>query len=84
MDSLVQLSSHPFLSQNVQTIIYEPNFLERQLRQTWIKDWRKAIPSDKGISYTSRELPNAWPIYQRYLQEQEDLIAMDNACQDLR
>ncbi|KAI4230668.1 MAG: hypothetical protein LQ349_006110 [Xanthoria aureola] len=84
IDSLVQLSSHPLLSQNVRTIIYEPNFLQRQSRQTWMKDWRKAVPSDKGISYTSRELRAAWQIYQRYLQEQEDLIAMDNACQDLR
>ncbi|KAL8847268.1 MAG: hypothetical protein Q9221_007692 [Calogaya cf. arnoldii] len=30
-----------------------------------------------------KELDTAWPIYQRYLQEQDGLIERGNACQDL-
>lgn len=32
---------------------------------------------------TQEELDVAWPIYQRYLQEQDDMISQDHACQDL-
>ena len=98
MDSLVQLSSHPLLSQNVRTIIYEPNLLERKSRQTWEDD----VPTFKIIRlrsaaewlmghgplydrepYSPQELDAAWAIYRRYLQEQKDLIHRDNACQYL-
>lgn len=114
IDSLLQLSSHPLLSQNVQTITYEPNLLERRSRQAWEKDiplrdyhetshipappkqsasereWRlyhrslrKAVHQYDRKPYSPQELDAAWPIYQKYLQEQEDLIIRDNACQDL-
>ena len=32
---------------------------------------------------TQEELDLAWPIYQRYLHEQDDMISRDHACQDL-
>lgn len=114
IESLLQLSSHPQLSQNVRTIIYEPNLLERQSRQAWEKgiplrdyheisdipappkqsasqrEWRlyhrslkKAVCQHDRGPYSPQELDAAWPIYQRYLQEQGDLVHRDNACQDL-
>ncbi|KAL8838562.1 MAG: hypothetical protein Q9176_004959 [Flavoplaca citrina] len=114
IDSLLQLSAHPFLSQNVKTLSYEPNLLKSQTREEWQdriplrdyhdssnipsppkksaseRDWRlfhrtvkRVALHGKRTPYSAKELDTAWPIYQRYLQEQEDLFERDNACQDL-
>ena len=55
------------------------------------RDWRlfhrtvkKVVLHEKRTPYSAKELDTAWPIYQRYLQEQEDLFERDNACQDLQ
>ncbi|KAL9005080.1 MAG: hypothetical protein Q9188_002127 [Gyalolechia gomerana] len=112
--ALFELSNHPALSRNVETIVYEPNLVERLTRDSWEKriplrdyhhtapipptpkqsasqrDWRlhhrtvrKAIRQGERKPYTQKELEIAWPIYKRYLQEQEDLIDRDWACKDL-
>ncbi|KAL8984098.1 MAG: hypothetical protein Q9205_001836 [Flavoplaca limonia] len=54
------------------------------------RDWRlfhrtvkKVVLHEKRTPYSAKELDTAWPIYQRYLQDQEDLFERDNACQDL-
>ncbi|KAL8831386.1 MAG: hypothetical protein Q9170_005321 [Blastenia crenularia] len=114
IDALLQLSKHSVLSQNVETIRYEPNLLRRESRQEWEKgiplrlccddanippplklsaskrEWpsfhralKKAIRLEERESYTQEELDIAWPIYQKYLREQDELIGSDYGCQDL-
>ncbi|KAL8648762.1 MAG: hypothetical protein Q9226_005859 [Calogaya cf. arnoldii] len=107
VDSLRELSEHPFLNQNVKTITYEPNLLDVLSRQEWEKNVPcrhstsdippppKESASQREIrsfnrtvkkstkSCTPKELDTAWPIYQRYIEEQDSLIKRDNACQDL-
>ncbi|KAG6989779.1 hypothetical protein G7Y79_00064g094020 [Physcia stellaris] len=44
---------------------------------------RAVIRHEMEQKHTQKELDLAWPIYQRYLQEQDDMIRQDYACQDL-
>lgn len=115
INDLIELSNHPVLSQNVKSICYEPNLVDRMTRYSWEKsmpmvdyhetetipappkqsasqrEWRlhernvrKIVFSSMRRTRTQQELDIAWPIYERYLQEQEDLIDRDWACQDLK
>ncbi|KAI4153923.1 MAG: hypothetical protein L6R39_001480 [Caloplaca ligustica] len=62
ISSLLELSKHPILSHNVQTLLYEPNFLEKQTRDAWEKEISlmnlhrmKALPPTPKESASERE-----------------------------
>ncbi|KAI4179180.1 MAG: hypothetical protein L6R41_007994 [Letrouitia leprolyta] len=48
------------------------------------RNLKKMVCDIKRKPYTQGQLDVAWPIYERYLQEQEDLIDRNWACQDLQ
>ena len=116
IEALLELSKHPILSHNVETIMYEPNMVEKKPRWEWEKssnmlgfkdrlsdippppkqsaserEWRLFHRTLKRVirlemeeqQHTQEELDLAWPIYQRYLQEQDVMIDQDYASQDL-
>lgn len=114
IESLLELSKHPILSRNVETVMYEPNMVEKKPREKWEEDtkvialshrvshvpsppkesasereWRlfhrtlRKVFTQEEKAYTQEELDIAWPIYQRYLYEQDVMIDQDYASQDL-
>ena len=116
IESLLELSKHPVLSHNVETILYEPNMVEKKSRLAWEEStrhffrftdrisgvppppkqsaseraWRlfhrtlRKVMKNEEKPMTQDELDLAWPIYQKYLQEQDIMINQDYATGDLR
>ena len=114
VESLLELSKHPTLSYNVETIIYTPDKLTRQSRWEWEqgirvlaerssagpsppppkqlapeREWRLfhrnlgKVCRPECYRLTSQELDVAWSIQQKYLREQDAMIAQDYASRDL-